>query len=86
MTETRKTKPKETSELRFVTKSLAARKPTRFDFCPDAPARAAMAAALGLIDVPALRLQGELRPVGGDSVGASIAPLEFPPHGLIRAA
>lgn len=64
MTETRKTKPKETSELRFVTKSLAARKPTRFDFCPDAPARAAMAAALGLIDVPALRLQGELRPVG----------------------
>jgi len=64
MTETRKTKPKETSELRFVTKSLAARKPTRFDFCPDAPARAAMAAALGLIDVAALRLQGELRPVG----------------------
>jgi uncharacterized metal-binding protein YceD (DUF177 family) len=64
MTETRKTKPKETSELRFVTKSLAARKPTRFDFCPDAPARAAMAAALGLIEVPALRLQGELRPVG----------------------
>ncbi len=64
MTETRNTKPKETSELRFVTKSLAARKPTRFDFCPDAPARAAMAAALGLIEVPALRFQGELRPVG----------------------
>lgn len=64
MTDTRNTKPKETSELRFVTKSLAARKPTRFDFYPDATARAAMATALGLIEVPMLRLQGELRPVG----------------------
>jgi len=64
MTDTRNTKPKETSELRFVTKSLAARKPTRFDFYPDATARTAMATALGLIEVPMLRLQGELRPVG----------------------
>lgn len=64
MTEKRNNTPKETPELRFVTKTLAARKPTRFDFYPDAPARAAMATALGLIEVPALRLAGELRPVG----------------------
>lgn len=64
MTEKRNNTPKETPELRFVTKTLAARKPTRFDFYPDAPARAAMATALGLIEVLALRLTGELRPVG----------------------
>lgn len=49
---------------RFVTKTLASRKPTRFDLRPDAEARAAMAAALGLLELPALRLQGEIRPVG----------------------
>ena len=50
--------------VRFVTRSLATRKPTRFDFRPDAAGRAAMAEALGLIDLPAVRLLGEIRPVG----------------------
>ena len=44
--------------------ALASRKPTRFDFQPDAAGRAAIAAALGLLDLPALRFQGALAPVG----------------------
>lgn len=50
--------------LPFRTQSLASRKPTRFDFRPDVAGRAAIAAALNLLDLPSLRLQGELRPVG----------------------
>lgn len=46
------------------TQSLSNRKPTRFDLAPDAAGRAAIAAALGLLELPALRLKGELRPVG----------------------
>ena len=49
---------------RFITRTLASRKPTRFDLRPDASARAEMAAALGLLDLPSLRLRGEIRPVG----------------------
>lgn len=44
--------------------SLAARKPTRFDLQPDAAARAAIAADLGLLALPEFRFKGELRPQG----------------------
>lgn len=44
--------------------ALPQRKPTRFDLAPDADERAAIATALGLLDLPALRLRGELRPAG----------------------
>ena len=48
----------------FRRATLAQRKPTRFDLAPDADARAAIAADLGLIALPHVRLKGELRPVG----------------------
>lgn len=51
-------------QLLFRAQALASRKPTRFDFRPDAAGRAAMAAALGLIELPALRLSGAFQPVG----------------------
>jgi len=44
--------------------ALSPRKPTRFDLRPDAPTRAAMAASLDLLDLPAFRFRGELRPSG----------------------
>ncbi len=48
---------------------LAARKPTRFDLAPDAAARGAMAADLGLSGLEKLNMRGELRPQGrGDWV------------------
>ena len=50
--------------LPFRTQSLATRKPTRFDFRPDAAGRAAIAAALGLLELSKLRLSGEIRPAG----------------------
>ncbi|MFZ9197886.1 MAG: YceD family protein [Paracoccaceae bacterium] len=50
--------------LPFRTQALATRKPTRFDFRPDAAGRAAIAAALGLLDLSKLRLTGEIRPAG----------------------
>jgi uncharacterized metal-binding protein YceD (DUF177 family) len=43
---------------------LAGRKPTRFALVPTAAERAAIAAALGLLDLPALAFRGELRPAG----------------------
>lgn len=60
------TGPDETGmpSLPFRTQSLATRKPTRFDFRPDAAGRAAIAAALGLLDLSKLRLIGEIRPAG----------------------
>ncbi|NTT87402.1 YceD family protein [Tabrizicola fusiformis] len=48
--------------LRVAT--LASRKPTRFAFRPDGAAREMIAAALGLLDLPALELVGEIRPEG----------------------
>ncbi|MFT4152060.1 MAG: YceD family protein [Paracoccaceae bacterium] len=48
----------------FRVAALSQKKPTRFDYAPDAPARAAMAAILGLLDLPDLRMKGELRPSG----------------------
>lgn len=43
---------------------LSGRKPTRFHLAPDGGARAALAGALGLLDLPALDLAGEIRPEG----------------------
>lgn len=49
-------------------RSLPARKPLRFDLVADAAARQRIAAALGLLEVAALRLTGELRPEGRHDV------------------
>lgn len=48
----------------FRVAALPTRKPTRFAFRPSAPERKAMADALGLIDLPAFSLVGELQPEG----------------------
>lgn len=48
--------------LRIAT--LAARKPTRFAFAPDAQARRLIAAALDLLDLPRLTLKGEITAQG----------------------
>lgn len=50
--------------LRFRVAGLAQKKPTRFDFAPGEAGRAEIAAELGLIELPLLRMKGELRPVG----------------------
>ena len=50
--------------LPFRTAALASRKPTRFKLEPDGAGRAAIAAELGLIDLPALRIKGEIAPAG----------------------
>ena len=61
--------------------SLSSRKPTRFDLRPDAATRAAVAAGLGLLDLPALRFRGEIRPTGrsdfvleGELIAAIVQP------------
>lgn len=46
------------------TAALSARKPTRFTFQPDAAARTAIAASLGLIGLSKLSFTGEIRPTG----------------------
>lgn len=46
----------------FRTGALSMRKPTRFDLQPDAATRQAIAAELGLIDLPVFRFRGEIRP------------------------
>lgn len=46
------------------TGALSPRKPTRFDLRPEASVRAAIASALDLLDLPAFRFRGELRPTG----------------------
>lgn len=46
------------------TRSLSARKPTRFDLRPDPALRAALAAALNLLNLPDFRFRGEIRPSG----------------------
>lgn len=48
----------------FRRTGLAQRKPTRFDLTPSADERAAIAAELGLIALPSVRLKGEIRPAG----------------------
>jgi uncharacterized metal-binding protein YceD (DUF177 family) len=44
--------------------ALPTRKPMRFTFAPDAAGRAALAAELGLLDLPELQLVGEIRAAG----------------------
>lgn len=56
--------PPAPANLNFRVAALSARKPTRFAFRPDAEIRAAMAAELGLIELPAFELVGEIRPAG----------------------
>ena len=51
---------------RFATRTLSHRKPTRFDWKPDASARRALAQALDLPGIGALRLKGEILPEGRD--------------------
>jgi uncharacterized metal-binding protein YceD (DUF177 family) len=46
------------------TATLGGRKPTRFDFRPDAAQRNALALVLGISAIPALRFKGEVRPLG----------------------
>ncbi len=50
--------------LPYRVAALSARKPTRFRFRPEAPERAAMAAALGLLELRHLDFSGEITPVG----------------------
>ncbi|QYK43277.1 MAG: DUF177 domain-containing protein [Paracoccaceae bacterium] len=49
-------------------RKLPARRTQTFDLAPDAATRARIARYLDLIDLPALRLSGELRPVGRHDV------------------
>lgn len=51
-------------ELSFRVAALAARKPTRFTLAPNTAERAAMAAELGLLELPSFSLKGELQPAG----------------------
>ncbi len=49
--------------------AIIGKKPLHFTFTPDAPARAAICAHLGLLDLPELRLKGSFTPRGrGDVV------------------
>jgi uncharacterized metal-binding protein YceD (DUF177 family) len=52
----------------WTVRQLPARKPLRFDLVPDAGARVRIAAALGLVELTALRMVGELRPEGRNDV------------------
>lgn len=65
----------------FRVAALPARTPQRFDLCPDAPARAALARHLGIAAVHDLRFTGEIRPTGGRDVALSgrlVARIEQP--------
>jgi uncharacterized metal-binding protein YceD (DUF177 family) len=48
----------------FRVATLPTRKPMRFALSPDAATRKAIATSLGLLDLPAFRFAGELRPSG----------------------
>lgn len=56
--------PSQAPRSRLVRPSQAGRKPLHFDLSPDAAERAAIAADLGLLDLPFLRFMGVLRPEG----------------------
>lgn len=51
-------------DARLVVRALSQRKATRFAYAPDPAARAAMAADLGLLGLPALRFSGVVTPQG----------------------
>jgi uncharacterized metal-binding protein YceD (DUF177 family) len=55
----------------LVVRQLPARKATRFDLVPEAATRAALAAQLGLLDLPYLRFKGELQPKGRSDIHLS---------------
>lgn len=56
--------PKTPAPTAFRRTELSSRKPTRFDFRPDPAQTAALVAELGLLDLAALHLKGEIRPIG----------------------
>jgi uncharacterized metal-binding protein YceD (DUF177 family) len=60
-----------TSTATFRSGGLSRRRPTAFAFVPDAGARAALAAELGLLDLPMLRFAGTLAPEGRQDVTLS---------------
>jgi uncharacterized metal-binding protein YceD (DUF177 family) len=53
---------------RFRTGGLSPRKPTRFDFAPDATERERLAVDLGLLALRRLHLKGEITPNGRDEL------------------
>jgi len=55
------------SQNRYRVAQLNPRQPTTFELAPDADARAAIAAELGISALPALRFKGEIRPVASDA-------------------
>lgn len=55
------------TQNRYRVAQLNPRQPTIFELAPDAPARAAIAADLGLSALPALRFKGEIRPIQSDA-------------------
>ncbi|MBL9048553.1 MAG: DUF177 domain-containing protein [Tabrizicola sp.] len=60
--------PSQPRPTRFRTGGISPRKPTRFSYSPDAEARRAMAAELGLIALHGLELTGEITPNGRDEL------------------
>ena len=58
----------DTPPTRIRTADLTGNRRRPFDLVPDAQARAALAADLGLLGLDALRLSGELRPAGRSDV------------------
>jgi uncharacterized metal-binding protein YceD (DUF177 family) len=63
MTETPRSPP-----TRFRTGALSPRKPTRFDYSPEAAAREVLARDLGLLALGHLSLRGEITPLGRDEL------------------
>ncbi|MFN6924264.1 MAG: YceD family protein [Tabrizicola sp.] len=62
------TDPQPARPSRFRTGGLSPRKPTRFDYAPDAAACAALAGDLGLVALKSLTLKGEITPAGRDEL------------------
>lgn len=59
--------PQPRSQARYRVAQLNPRQPTAFALAPDAAARAAIAADLGLSALPALRFAGEISPAPSDA-------------------
>lgn len=58
------TDPNPAPPIRFRSGALSPRRPTRFDYHPDAATLAAQASELGLLGLHQLRFQGEIAPDG----------------------
>lgn len=63
MSQTSKTGPA-LPELPFKVAAISGRQSTHVKFRPSAPDRAAIAAELGLLELPAFEFEGEIRPLG----------------------